>query len=52
MKTAQIIRKSFVILNAKKSGNQIMFDYVSFFAMNYSSLYPCIRKYSKIIINI
>ena len=48
METAQIIRKSFVVINAKINGNQIMFDYVFFSAMNYSSLYPCIRKYKKI----
>ena len=45
MKTTQIIGKNIVVLNAKISENQIMFDYISFFAMNYSSLYPCIGKY-------
>ena len=40
--------KKFVVINAKISGNQIIFDYVFLLAMSYSSVYACIGKYKKI----
>ena len=48
IETAQIIRKNIVVINAKISGNQIIFDYVFLLAMSYSSVYACIGNIKKI----